>query len=92
MDSIKSFIENPKESIYLISMTIFIIGLISTLITFFVSMGENNKLRTELTPDKYKIVKKNIENSRLAMYILLGISVFFGIVASTIPYIIKYFN
>jgi hypothetical protein len=92
MDSIKSFIENPKESIYLISMTIFILGLISSLVTFFVSMGENNKLRTELTPDKYNIVKKNIENSRIAMYILLGISVFFGIVAYTIPYIIKYFN
>jgi len=89
MDSIKSFIENPKESIYLISMTIFIIGLISTLITFFVSMGENNKLRTELTPDKYNIVKKNIENSRLAMYILLGISTFFGLVASTAYYITR---
>ena len=65
-----------------------ILSIISFFITLFIIIGERNKFSSKLTQDRFNIVRKNIENSRIAMYVFLGLSVFFGVLAKIITLLV----
>ena len=80
MENLKNFIATYRNDIHFTFLVMFIISIISTAITSFVLIGERNKINSELTPTQFNTVKKNIENSKIAMAVFVGLTVFFGII------------
>jgi hypothetical protein len=80
MENLKNLIKLYRNDIHAASVIMLIISIVSFFITFFISIGEKNKLNSELTQDKFNTVRKNIHNTRITMFVFLGLMIFFGLI------------
>ena len=80
MENLKNVIKLYRNDIHAASVIMLIISIVSFFITFFISIGEKNKLTSELTQDKFNTVRKNIHNTRITMFVFLGLMIFFGLI------------
>jgi hypothetical protein len=88
MENLKNLITLYRNDIHNASVIMLIISIVSFFITFFIKIGENNKLTSELTPDKFNTVRKNIDNTRITMFVFLGLIIFFGLIWFIINYLL----
>lgn len=88
MENLKNLITLYRNDIHATSVIMLIISIISFFITFFINIGEKKKFTSELTPDKFNTVRKNIDNTRITMFVFLGLIIFFGLIWFIINYLL----
>jgi hypothetical protein len=80
MENLKKIIAPYRSDINIISIGMISISMISFFITFLVNIIEKNKLGSEITPTQFNTVQKNIENTKITMYVFFGLIIFFTLI------------